>query len=420
MLTPDPSPMPQVRFSATLCADAPWASGSARAVPVEERGASWLGDGAFELRYACQRAGAFLMQLKVHGAGLSSGSPSPRPRTTPPQRNGILSAAAAVTPSGSPAAEWEAFGEDWPLVIAPAAAEEVEVEGAEAFRGKVLPAGSRVRLRFALRDRFGNRTAAAAAVERTSSPESDAGSDALTVMLHGGEGIRALPLRSRPHASSPGPTKATDVSSVRYEVEATLSVAGSYSVLLSFAGAALPSSPIPLNVEPATPCGSKSKLSPPPTALARQPCEFHIESFDRFGNRQTRGGATVAARTLGPASVECVVGDLGDGGYRLTLTATCSGEYRVVVSLDGHQVRAPHRVHPRRPFRSHFATPGPRLEEALAQPTYSASAPRHHRLPYHLSHTITITHLTTQHPILPHPSVTLSPPSPTPLITPLN
>ena len=63
-----------------------------------------------------------------------------------------------------------------------------------------------------------------------------------------------------------------------------------------------------------------------------------MTSFDKWGNRQRDGGATVAARTLGPSAVECAVEDEGDGGYRVVLSAGMSGEYRVVISLDGHQV----------------------------------------------------------------------------------
>ena len=46
----------------------------------------------------------------------------------------------------------------------------------------------------------------------------------------------------------------------------------------------------------------------------------------------------MAARTLGPAAVESTVHDKGDGTYTVELSASCKGEYRVVISLNGHQV----------------------------------------------------------------------------------
>ena len=176
-----------------------------------------------------------------------------------------------------------------------------------------------------------------------------------SVILHAPDGLRPLPVV----------LTGAEVPLHSHAVEATLTMAGDYWLAITQApnpsnqhtppdphtpptrnplphlqgGEELEASPIRFEVLPSPPCGSRSTLTPPPTALTNTPTSFYVTAFDKWGNRQRDGGATVAARTLGPSAVVCAVEDEGDGGYRVVLTAAMSGEYRVVISLDGHQVR---------------------------------------------------------------------------------
>ena len=122
-------------------------------------------------------------------------------------------------------------------------------------------------------------------------------------------------------------------------IEYTCGVAGEFRVSVAIANKQLDISPLTFYVIAGQPHGSRSELVPPPMpVLTHAPCEFLVQACDRWGNRLEVGGATVAARTNGPGAMQCVVIDNSDGTYTITLVASCSGEYKVIASLDGHQV----------------------------------------------------------------------------------
>ena len=116
-------------------------------------------------------------------------------------------------------------------------------------------------------------------------------------------------------------------------------MAGEYSLSVAISNRELQTSPLSFAVTAGVAGGSRSQLIPPPMpVLTHAPCEFLVQACDRYGNRISSGGNIVAARTNGPGAVQCVDADNSDGTYSVTLVASCSGEYRVIVSLDGHQV----------------------------------------------------------------------------------
>ena len=129
-------------------------------------------------------------------------------------------------------------------------------------------------------------------------------------------------------------------------VEHLLTHSGVHSLCITVDGKALRGSPLEFQVTAGQAFGARSTLLPPPNPTrTHTPSEFVVEARDRWGNRLCSGGATVAARTNGPGAMMVVVTDQHDGTYTVQLVAQCSGEYRLVVSLDGHQVKgSPYNV----------------------------------------------------------------------------
>ena len=122
---------------------------------------------------------------------------------------------------------------------------------------------------------------------------------------------------------------------------------GVYSLSVRVGGKPLRGSPLEFHVVPGAPSGSRSSLRPPPLPVfTHRPFELLVQACDRWSNRLETGGATVAARTNGPGAVQCTVADNMDGTYTIALIASCSGDYRVIVSLDGHQVIGPPHAWP--------------------------------------------------------------------------
>jgi hypothetical protein len=94
-------------------------------------------------------------------------------------------------------------------------------------------------------------------------------------------------------------------------------------------------SPVYILVCPAAPVANKSILKPPeepPTQHST--CTLTLETFDKFGNRMNKGGATIAARTVGTGCSPITVVDGKDGTYSLSFSCSIVGECKVVVRLD--------------------------------------------------------------------------------------
>ena len=145
-----------------------------------------------------------------------------------------------------------------------------------------------------------------------------------------------------------GGTDAGGSSALRctHVIEHTATTKGVFYLSVSLGGRPLRGSPLEFHVTAGGANGARSVLQPAPMPMLNHvPSIFMVQACDRWSNALVTGGATVAARTNGPGAVQCVVSDLTDGTYSISLVASCSGEYRLIVSLDGQQVLgSPHLV----------------------------------------------------------------------------
>jgi len=73
---------------------------------------------------------------------------------------------------------------------------------------------------------------------------------------------------------------------------------------------------------------------------------FKITSKDGFGNQLQDGGLNVHGQIKGPASVQVLVGDQGDGSYEISYTPTIVGDYALSLSVDNQKIGGKHNPFP--------------------------------------------------------------------------
>ena len=190
-----------------------------------------------------------------------------------------------------------------------------QIRGAQQVSGAQIPAGQEIIVNPQLRDQFGNASSAA--------------DGAVTATLDGPDGASvAVSVRKQPALGG-------------YEIRCEPHEQGSYSLNVRLHGTPISDSPVAFHITPGPPNGGKSRLLPPlePTQkIGEPPCEIVLECLDKFGNLIHTGGATVAARALGPGTSAATVDDLQNGRYAIRFTQAAAGECKVMVRLDNQDV----------------------------------------------------------------------------------
>ena len=124
-----------------------------------------------------------------------------------------------------------------------------------------------------------------------------------------------------------------------YEITQDLTKKDLHVVHVLLDGEHIGGSPCKVLVCPAQPVASKSRLiAPEDCPIVHSTCEIVLESFDKYGNRVDRGGATIAARVIGTGVSAVTTTDVKDGTYTLSFSCAVAGECRVVVRLDNHEM----------------------------------------------------------------------------------
>ena len=206
----------------------------------------------------------------------------------------------------------------FPLRVAEGAASPAgsQVKDASSVRDAQIPAGQEVVIHPQLRDEFSNPASAA--------------EGAISATLDGADGT-SLPLTLKRQAGLGA-----------YEVRCEPHEQGHYSMSVCLNGAPISDSPVPFEIVPGAPNGSKSRLLLPgdgqPQKIGEVPVEIVLECQDRFGNVLHSGGATVAARALGPGTTSPSVEDLQNGRYIIRFAQAAAGECKIMVRLDNQDV----------------------------------------------------------------------------------
>jgi hypothetical protein len=122
-----------------------------------------------------------------------------------------------------------------------------------------------------------------------------------------------------------------------------LTVAGSVSVAPTVRGVPLPGWPRSLCVVPGPASAATSRLASPSNAVVGRPTILVLTTVDAHGNPLTNGGTVVdAVAEEGEGGTERAhVANLGNGTYRLSLTPTAPGAWRVRASLAGVPLHRP-------------------------------------------------------------------------------
>lgn len=190
-----------------------------------------------------------------------------------------------------------------------------QIRGSQAVSGQQIPAGQEVIVNPQLRDQFGN--------------ASSASEGAITATLDGPDGASvAVTVKKQPALGA-------------YEIRCEPHEQGSYSLNVRLHGTPISDSPVAFDVVPGPPNGGKSRLLPPAELtqkIGEPPCEIILECLDKFGNLLHTGGATVAARALGPGTSAATVDDLENGRYAIRFAQAAVGECKVMVRLDNQDV----------------------------------------------------------------------------------
>jgi hypothetical protein len=67
---------------------------------------------------------------------------------------------------------------------------------------------------------------------------------------------------------------------------------------------------------------------------------FTIRSVDKRGDNKTFGGEKIEVQVNGPSGqAQAEVQDKGDGTYHVTYKAIDSGDYKISVLLNGHNIK---------------------------------------------------------------------------------
>lgn len=252
---------------------------------------SWVGD-EFEMRYTAQEAGDF----ELHVWYVAEGGGGGIKQKLPSSPFALRVTEGSATASGS------------------------QIRGAQAVSNGAIPAGQEIILFPQLRDAFGN--------------ASSAEDGALTATLEGPDSVQAPLALKRLAGGSGGGLGA-------YEIRCEPHERGRYKVDVRLHGVGISDSPVIFTVVPGAPSGHKSRLLQPVEAVQKigeLPCEITLECLDRFGNLVTEGGATVAARALGPGTSAATVDDLQNGQYLIRFTQAAAGECKIMVRLDNVDV----------------------------------------------------------------------------------
>jgi hypothetical protein len=116
-------------------------------------------------------------------------------------------------------------------------------------------------------------------------------------------------------------------------------VAGRFHVWVSIDSVQISGSPFAVRIHPSASNSTMSIVQNIPSLVpAGVRSDFVVLTVDRFGNRRSLGGENVQLQLHGPASISGATADLLDGSYNVSFTATVSGSYRAVISLEGELV----------------------------------------------------------------------------------
>ena len=188
------------------------------------------------------------------------------------------------------------------------------IRGADAIREMgEIQAGHEISLQPQLRDQFGN--------------ASSASENALVVTLDGPGGTQRLPVRA--HRASTG----------AYEVSHSPELQGKYQLHVKLHEEPICDSPVSFSVTSGSASGTKSRLVPPTEPFCVQgQCEVILEAIDKFGNKLSRGGASVGARAQGNAASACTVEDRLDGTYTIHFSQNAVGDCKITARVDNVEV----------------------------------------------------------------------------------
>ena len=255
-------------------------------MPFEGR---WV-DAAYDVLFTAQQAGEFELHLWYvpQGVPFSAAAKQRLPSSPFPLR--VLEGAASS--SGS------------------------QIKDASQVRDVRIPAGQDVVIHPQFRDVWGNPSSPAEGSISATLESPDGSSTTLTLKRQ--QGLGAFEVRCDPHEK------------------------GRYSLSVCLDGTPISDSPVAFEVTPGAPNGGKSRLLLPgdgqPQQIGEVPVEIVLECQDRYGNIVHTGGATVAARALGPGTSSPTVEDLQNGRYVIRFAQAAAGECKIMVRLDNQDV----------------------------------------------------------------------------------
>lgn len=131
-----------------------------------------------------------------------------------------------------------------------------------------------------------------------------------------------------------------------YGVEYSVATPGTYNVQITLHGQPIKDSPFHPHVKPSADA-SKSYAEGPGLheAFDNEPAHFTIHAVDKRGNPRTDGGDPFEVKISGPAPTPVEVKDNGDGTYSVTYHPDAPGDYKIDVTLEGHNIKdAPFHV----------------------------------------------------------------------------
>jgi len=133
-----------------------------------------------------------------------------------------------------------------------------------------------------------------------------------------------------------------------YDVTYQTEVPGDYKVNVTLDGKPVANLPVNVHIRP-TPSAHHSYAAGPGLTKGEvfdnAPAKFIIHAKDPKGNPLTQGGDNFKVDIHGPGHIHPEVVDNHDGTYLVTYEPTEAGDYKVDITLDGHNIKdAPHHV----------------------------------------------------------------------------
>ena len=136
------------------------------------------------------------------------------------------------------------------------------------------------------------------------------------------------------------PFKIEDTGTGVYKAKYTPTIAGQHRISILYQGDHLAGSPFLVTVKESASDPSMSTVTGEglEDCLVGEDRHFLVEAVDRFGNRVVHGGDAFKAEMKGPVPEKVHLIDMDDGTYAGTFMCRWSGDFALIVTLDGTPV----------------------------------------------------------------------------------